>query len=140
MPKVNSNHKENDEEKKLRKRFEEAELVSNKALAVLADGDLDRALGLSQESQRLYEQLSEFDEFRGKKGKAAALSNIAQISLRRGDLDYSLALYQESLLLYTQICAFDDSLGKQGKANSLSQMANVYWVVMLHMDFFVIIV
>jgi tetratricopeptide (TPR) repeat protein len=127
MPKVNSNHEKNHEEKQLRKRFEEAELVSNKALAILADGDLDRALGLSQESQRLYEQLSEFDEFRGKKGKAAALTNIAQISLRRGDLDYSLALYQESLLLYTKICAFDDSLGKQGKANSLSQMANVYW-------------
>ncbi len=77
-------------------------------------GDLDRALGLYQESLQLLEQIGDI------RGKAASLHQMAQVYVTRGNLEGALGLYQESLQLNEQIGDI------QGKAASLSMMAQVY--------------
>jgi hypothetical protein len=77
-------------------------------------GDLDRALGLYQESLAILEKLGDIN------GKAVTLNAMADVYVTRGDLDRALGLYQESL-------AIKEKLGDiREKAVTLHQMANVY--------------
>ncbi|MBW4466909.1 MAG: tetratricopeptide repeat protein, partial [Pegethrix bostrychoides GSE-TBD4-15B] len=77
-------------------------------------GQVDRALGLYQQSLELYESIGNVQ------GKATTLHNMAGIYAQQGQVDRALGLYQQSLEL-------KESIGDvQGKATTLHNMAGIY--------------
>jgi len=131
-----------------------ARVVHESAGRMVTRGDLDRALGLYEESLAIQEKLGDI------RGKSATLHELANVYVTRGDLDRALGLYEESLAiqeklgdisgksatlhelayvyvtrgdldralgLYEEILATDEKLGDiRGKSATLAMMANVY--------------
>ncbi len=74
-----------------------AAILNNMAEVIAQRGEIERALGLWQESLALFEQIGDA------RGKAATLHQMAGVIALQGDVDRALALWQESLALLEQI-------------------------------------
>lgn len=77
-------------------------------------GELDQAMRLYQESQRLYERLGDLG------GKAATLHEMARIYERRGDIERAIELYQDALDIKERLKDL------RGKAATLHEIANFH--------------
>ncbi len=90
--------------------------LGNQALILSSQGNMDGAMALHQEEERLCRELGD------KLGLEASLGNQANILYRRGDLDRALALHQESERLCREL------EHKNGLARSLGNQAVVFFV------------
>jgi tetratricopeptide (TPR) repeat protein len=92
---------------------EKSGIIHNLANLVDRQGDVERAIGLWQESLALSDRIGDVE------GKASTLHKMAIVIAQQGDVERAIGLWQESLALEEQI---DDV---PGKASTLSVMADV---------------
>jgi uncharacterized protein YoxC len=90
-----------------------AATLNNMARVIAAQGNIDEAMGLWQQSLELYERINDVQ------GKAATLNNMARVIAAQGNIDEAMGLWQQSLELKERI---NDV---QGKAATLGNMATV---------------
>ncbi len=90
---------------------EKATTLNNMAQVIAAQGNIERALDLWQQSFEISERIGDVQ------GKATTLNNMAQVIAPQGDTERALDLWQQSLEIYERIGDI------QGKATTLNNMA-----------------
>ncbi|MBE7383660.1 MAG: tetratricopeptide repeat protein [Leptolyngbya sp. SIO1E4] len=93
--------------------YSKAATLNNMAGVIAAQGNIEEAMGLWQQSLELKERINDVQ------GKAATLGNMAGVIAAQGNIEEAMGLWQQSLELLERI---NDV---QGKAATLGNMAGV---------------
>ena len=102
--------------------------LNNMAGVIAAQGNIDEAMGLWQQSLELKERINDVQ------GKAATLGNMATVAYQQGDLQKALELFKETAVALGQMRAFGDlftvlsNLGVADESQSLAYRSQALWL------------
>jgi len=102
--------------------------LNNMAGVIAAQGNIDEAMGLWQQSLELKERINDVQ------GKAATLNNMATVAYQQGDLQKALELFKETAVALGQMRAFGDlftvlsNLGVADESQSLAYRSQALWL------------
>ncbi|NJO78923.1 MAG: CHAT domain-containing protein [Cyanobacteria bacterium RM1_2_2] len=105
-----------------------AATLGNMAQVIAAQGNIEQAMQLWQQSLQLYEQIGDV------RGKAVTLGNMATVAYRQGETQQALELFKQVAQALGEVRAYVDlvtvlnHLGATAEANALVYLAQAIWL------------